>query len=197
MTIDRRLHAGALGLSLILAACGGSSASTAPGATTAPIPTSGPTSAGPTEAVPTDAPQGTEDPAATPGATGADPSFMPGAASDLEAMLPDEAGGVKYQKSSGKTINDVRVAIAAPVDSTSTDGGMVVAFQIKGVDAAKFISAMGADPATMTKVTIGGKQVLQTGSSGFTMIAYTKDDVLFEVLLASDKVTESIVSQLP
>jgi hypothetical protein len=225
MTIDRRLLAGALGLALAVAACGGSSPAGS-SATAAPVATGAAATAA---AQSTDAPEateaaGTEEPAGSeePTASGAEPSLVPGAAADLEAMLPSEAAGVKYQKSSfdgaslgmlggsidtteldpilkasGKTINDVRVAIAAPVDSTSTDGGMVVAFQIKGVDAAKFISAMGADPATMTKVTIGGKQVLQTGSSGFTMIAYTKDDVLFEVLLASDKVTESIVSQLP
>ena len=224
MTIDRRLLAGVLGLSLILAACGGSSTGGS-GATAAP----GATGAAATAATePTDAPEateaaGTEEPAGTEEATnGTEPSFVPGAASDLEAMLPDEAAGVKFQKSSfdgaslgmlgggidtaeldpilkanGKTINDVRVAIAAPMDSAAGEAGMVIAFQIKGVDAKKFMEAMGADPATLTAATIGGKQVLQAGEGGFGVIIYPKDDVLFEILMASPEVGASIVEQLP
>jgi hypothetical protein len=224
MTIDRRLLAGALGLSFILAACGGSSpggsgATAAPGATGAPATAA----AGPTDAPEATEAAGTEEPASTEEATsGNQPSLVPGAASDLEAMLPSEAGGVKYQKSSfdgaslgmlggsidtaeldpilkanGKTINDVRVAIAAPLDSANTEAGMVIAFQIRGVDAAKFMAAMGADVGSMTKATIGGKDVYQSGAGGFGVIVYPKNDVLFEILMASDKVGESIVSQLP
>ncbi|MHB8893318.1 MAG: hypothetical protein ACYC65_14890 [Candidatus Limnocylindrales bacterium] len=220
MTIDRRLIAGALGVSLILAACGGSST-----ASSSAAPTGSPTAAtdapAPTEAAESASAEPTE--LATEDATsGIEPSFVPGAASDLEAMLPDEAAGVKFQKSSfdgaslgilgsgidtaelepilkanGKTINDIRVAIAGPVDTTATDGGMVIAFQIRGLDASKFMAAMSVDPAAMTDATIGGKQVLQTGTAGFLVIVYTKGDVLFEVLLASDAVAESILSQLP
>jgi hypothetical protein len=225
MTIDRRLLAGALGLALAVAACGGSSP-TGSSATAAPVATGAAATAA---AQPTDAPEateatGTEEPAVSeePTASGAEPSLVPGAAADLEAMLPSEAAGVKYQKSSfdgaslgmlggsidtteldpilkasGKTINDVRVAIAAPVDSASTEAGMVIAFQIRGVDAAKFMAAMGADTASMTKTTIGGKDVYQSGAGGFGVIVYPKNDVVFEVLMASDKVGESIVSQLP
>lgn len=217
MTIDRRLLAGALGLALAVAACGGSSTATfgtsaAPAATTAP-----------SIAEATQAPAATDVPSATDSASaGAGPSFVAGAASDLEAMLPSEAAGVKYQKTSfdgaslglmgagidttqldpilkanGKTINDVRVAIASPVDSASTDAGMVIAFQIRGVDAAKFMAALGTDAASLTKATVGGKDVLQAGAGGFGVVVYTKGDVLFEVLAASPTVTESIVSQLP
>jgi hypothetical protein len=222
MTIDRRLLAGALGIALGLAACGGSSTGS-PSASSAPVATGAPATPAPSVAEATPAPAATDAPGATASASGgAEPSFMAGAASDLEAMLPSEAGGVKYQKSSfdgaslgmlggsidtteldpilkanGKTINDVRVAIAAPVDSASTEAGMVIAFQIRGVDAAKFMAAMGADTAAMTKTTIGGKDVYQSGAGGFGVVVYPKNDVLFEVLMASDKVGESIVSQLP
>ena len=222
MTIDRRLIAGALGVSLILAACGGSStasSSAAPtgspaAATDAPASTEAAESA---SAEPTELATETED-----ATSGIEPSFVPGAASDLEAMLPDEAAGVKFQKSSfdgaslgilgsgidtaelepilkanGKTINDIRVAIAGPVDATATDGGMVIAFQIRGLDASKFMAAMSVDASAMTNATVGGKQVLQTGTAGFLVIVYTKGDILFEVLLASDAVAESILSQLP
>ena len=224
MTIDRRLLTGALGIALALAACGGSSPA-ASSATAAPVATGAAATAA---AEPTDAPEatepaGTEEPGETEEASsGAEPSFVAGAASDLEAMLPSEAAGVKYQKSSfdgaslgmlggsidtteldpilkanGKTINDVRVAIAAPVDSASTEAGMVIAFQIRGVDAAKFMSAMGTDVSEMTKTSIGGKDVYTSGAGGFGVIVYPKNDVLFEVLMASDKVGESIISQLP
>jgi hypothetical protein len=224
MTIDRRLLTGALGIALALAACGGSSPA-ASSATAAPAATGAAATAA-TE--PTDAPEateaaGTEEPEATEEASGGvEPSFVAGAASDLEAMLPSEAAGVKYQKSSfdgaslgmlggsvdtaelgpilkanGKTVNDVRVAIAAPVDSASTEGGMVIAFQIRGVDAAKFMSAMGADLGEMTKTSIGGKDVYTSGGSGFAVVVYPKNDVLFEVLMASDTVGEAIISQLP
>ena len=227
MTPNRRLLAGAIGLALAFAACGGSTTATgAPGATAAAA-TTAPSAAttGPSAAAPTasEAPAPTDAPTATDGtSTGAQPSLAPGAASDLEAMLPSEAGGVTYQKTSfdgsslgalgasidtaqldpilkanGKTINDVRVAIAAPVDSANTEAGMVVAFQIRGLDASKFIQAMGSDVSTMTKTSLGGKDVYSAGAGGMSAIVYPKDDVLFEVLLASDKVAEAIVSQLP
>jgi len=223
MTTNRRLIAGAIGLALAIAACGGSTTATgAPGATAAAA-TTAPSAAAPTTATATEAPAPTDAPTATDGtSTGAQPSLAPGAASDLEAMLPSEAGGVTYQKTSfdgsslgalgasidtaqldpilkanGKTINDVRVAIAAPVDSANTEAGMVVAFQIRGLDASKFIQAMGSDVSTMTKTSLGGKDVYSAGAGGMSAIVYPKNDVLFEVLLASDKVAESIVSQLP
>ena len=223
MTPHRRLLAGAIGLALAIAACGGSTTATgAPGATAAAATTT-PSAAAPTAATGSEAPAPTDAPTATDDtSTGAQPSLVPGAASDLEAMLPSEAGGVKYQKSSfdgsslgalgtsintaqldpilkanGKTINDVRVAIAAPADSANTEAGMVVAFQIRGVDASKFLEAMGSDVTSMTKTSLGGKDVYKAGAGGMSAIVYPKNDVLFEVLLASDKVAESIVSQLP
>jgi len=224
MSIDRRLLAGALGIVMAVAACGGSS-SASPGSTTAPATPAAVTPA-PTVAAATDVPEPTDVPGAEPSptddGTGADPSFAAGAAGDLEAMLPDEAGGVKYQKSSfdgasigmlagsvdtaqldpilkanGKTVNDVRVAIATPADSSSSTAGMVVAFQIRGLDASKFLEAMGADPTTMTRTSIGGKDVYQAGAGGFGAVVYPKDDIVFEILLADPKVTEAILSKLP
>lgn len=214
MTIDRRLLAGALGVSLILAACGGSSA-----ASSTPAPAGSQAAA--TEAPGT--PEPTEVPTATEEATnGTEPSFVAGAASDLEAMLPSEAAGVRFEKTSfdgaslgllgagvdteeldpilkanGKTISDVRVAIATQADSTATGTGMVIAFQIKGVEATRFMDAVGADTASMTTTKIGGKQVLHTGGAGFSFIIYTKGDILFEILLATDEIAESILQQLP
>lgn len=219
MNIDRRLLAGAIGVSLILAACGGSS--TATPTATAPITSPVTTAPGideptmmPGTGVPTDDGEPTDD--------GNEPSLVPGAASDLEANLPDEAAGVKYEKSSfdgasigmfganvdseeldpilkanGKTIDDVRVAIARPADSSSAAGGMVIAFQVRGLDASTFMEAMGVDVASMTRTTISGKEVLSSGTADFNFVVYAKGDVLYEVLMSNSEVTASILQQLP
>jgi hypothetical protein len=221
MTIDRRLIAGALGLTLALAACGGSStASPTASAAATPAPTQAPGSTpAPTEA-PTD--NGVDQPTEAPTDNGIDPSFQAGAAGDLEALLPDEAGGIKFAKTSfdgaslgaaamgidtgelgpllkanGKTINDVRVAIASPADTSGGETAMVIALQVKGVPADKLLGATGMDTSSLTNTTVGGKQVLKAAAGGFTVIIYTKDDVLFEVLLASDPVATDIVGKLP
>lgn len=217
MNIDRHLLAGVIGVSLILAACGGSSTATPTSPITPPVTTAPgidePTMVPGTD-VPTDDGEPTDD--------GNEPSLVPGAASDLEANLPDEAAGVKYEKSSfdgasigmfganvdseeldpilkanGKTINDVRVAIASPADSSSAAGGMVIAFQIRGLDASKFMEAMGVDVASMTRTTISGKEVLSSGTADFSFVVYAKGDVLYEILMANSEVTASILQQLP
>jgi len=224
MTIDRRLLAGALGLTLALAACGGSSTAS-PAATAA-------ASAAATPAAPSDAvtPVPAESASAAPGdaATdnpGAQPSFQAGAAADLEALLPSEAGGLKLQKSSfdgstlggaalgidtgslkpildkyGKSISDVRVAIATTTDAPSASGSagaMVIALQIKGVPAEQLLGVTGMDTANLTKTTVAGKDVYSAGAGGISVIVYPKDDIVFEVLLASDTVAQDIVRQLP
>lgn len=215
MAIDRRILAGALGLALIVAACGGASStpSPAPGATQAPGSTPAPTAAPTaTTAVPTEA------------ATGPDASFSEGQAGDLEALLPNEAGGIKFKKESfdgssiatsglemdtgelapilkanGKTIADVRMAIAQPAVPSATATAVVIAFQIRGVDATKFVAlltAAASDP--LVAATVGGKQVQKMGTgSGFSAVIYTKGDVLFEVIGASDKNVDAIVAALP
>jgi hypothetical protein len=221
MIIDRRLLAGAMGLALVVAACGGSAATATPGQAGA---TTAPTQAAATQAAASEEPTeaATEETSSEPGATDDGPSLAPGAASDLEAMLPDEAGGMKFTKSSfdgsslgfagagistaeldpilkanGKTIADVRVAIAGPADTSGTETAVVLAFQVRGLDATKFLGATGVNSSDMTNATIGGKKVLQAGAGAFSVIVYTKDDVLFEILLASPKVAEDVVRQLP
>jgi hypothetical protein len=222
MTIDRRLIAGTLGLSLLLAACGGNSsdATGAPVASQGGLATIAPNR---TEAAePTEGAEETEEAEASQ--DGGAASLAPGSAPDLEAMLPDEAGGVKFQKSSfdgasmgiygaaaglssegldpilkenGKTINDVSFAIAVPADSSGTEAAMIYAFRVKGLPAEKFSEAMGVDTASMTKTKIGGKDVWSSGGGGFGVAIYLHDDVVFEVLLASDKVMEDALRQLP
>lgn len=209
MTIDRRLLAGAIGVSLILAACGGSStASPTPAAATAPPATTTPVTAEPTEA-----PSETEAPTET--------SLPGGQLNGLAALLPEEAAGVKFErvgydgdqlgvfgaatglnseeldpilKANGKTISDVNFAIATSADGSA---GMIYAIQIEGVKAATFAAAMSMDTTSMPKSTLGGKEVYGESGGGFGVYVYPKDDILFIVMLTDEKVATSIFEQLP
>jgi hypothetical protein len=218
MTTHRRLLAGAIGLSLVLAACGGSStASSGTGATTAPA-TAAPVA---TEApVATDAPAATEAPAATDDGGGGLPD---GATNDLANLLPETVNGVAYQRAGfdgdqlgaygamagidmgelepvlqqyGKTVNDLNVAVATPAGSTEL-GGMIMAMQLEGVPAAELMGATGMASSDMTKSTVGGKEVYTAGGGGFGVVVYPKDDVLFMLLLTDAATSEAILSALP
>jgi len=224
MTIDRRLLAGALGLSLVLAACGG--ASTASSGTSA-------ATAGPTGAAATEAPAATEEP--TEGAATEEPATEAptadsgsgaGQVNGLAAMLPEKAGDLTFErvgydgdqlgifgaaaglsseqldpilKANGKTIKDINFAIATATGGTGAAGagGMIYAIQIEGLDAAKFAASMGMDPSSMPKTTLGGKTVYGQASSGFGVFAYPKDDKLFLVLMMDEKTAASVFEQLP
>jgi hypothetical protein len=220
MVLDRRLIAGAVGLALFVAACGGSSTATSsPGASSAPA-SQAPASQAVESAEPeSEAPTNSEEPEAS----GPDVSFSTGAAGDLEAMLPDEAGGTKFTKTSfdgadlgaagigmdtgeldpilganGKTIADVRVAIASPTNPSATNTATVFAIQVRGLDASKLTDLVtGSDASSFTPATIAGKQVLKAGEGGFNSVIYVKDDILFDIILASDAATEAIVAALP
>jgi hypothetical protein len=219
MTFDRRIAAAMLALGLILAACGGAStasSSAAPAAATAVPATEAPTDSPEPES---EAPTETE----AVESEGIEPSLMPGAAADLEALLPDEAGGVTFAKqsfdgaalgaaglgidvgalgpileASDKTLADVRAAVAAPVGASAAEQGAIVAIQVDGLEGDKLVDAMtGGGASSLTKKTIAGKEVLTAGAGGFNVVIYVKDDVLFEILLASDELTEAIVAALP
>jgi hypothetical protein len=222
MMIDRRLLAGALGLSLVLAACGGSATATkapavggdatAAPATEAPIATEeAPVATG----EPTDA-AATEEPDATEGV-----DLGSGEVNDLAAMLPEKVGDLAFErvgydgdqlgifgaaaglnseeldpilKANGKTISDVNFAIATSEGGT---GGMIYAIQIEGLDATEFAASMGMDPGSMPKTTLGGKTVYGEAAGGFGAFAYPKDDKLFIVLLMDEKTSASVFEQLP
>jgi hypothetical protein len=219
MTIDRRLLAGALCLSLVLAACGGSSAAS---------PGTGAATAAPTAAAATQAPTETEEPAVTdePSATDEptdDSGSGTGQVNDLAAMLPEKAGDLTFEragydgdqlgvfgaaaglnseeldpilKANGKTLNDINFAIATAAGGSAT-GGMIYAIQIEGLDAAQFAASMGMDPSSMPKTTLGGKTVYGEATGGFGVFAYPKDDKLFIVLLMDEKTAASVFEQLP
>jgi hypothetical protein len=211
MTVNRRALAGALAALLLVAACGGS-ATQAPGATPAPAATQAPVETPAAEV--TQAPTATELP---------DVSLVPGAAGDLEAMLPSEAGGVAFQRTSfdgasipgglpigesdddlvnflkdnGKGLGDVRVAIATPTDPAAA-GTMVMAIQVKGIPSDKLLAWVAKDQSDAEKSTVGGKQVYGSGAAGFGAWFYVKDDVAYYVIATGGgDVAESVISQLP
>ncbi|MFH0750862.1 MAG: hypothetical protein V2B17_03415 [Chloroflexota bacterium] len=215
MTVDRRALAGVLATLLLVAACGGS-ATQVPGATQAPGATQTPTEApGATEA-----PTETQEPTDT---QGPDVSLAPGAAGDLEALLPSEAGGIKFEKVSfdgasipgalpigegddftkfladnGKSLGDVRMALASPVDPTAA-GSMVMALQVKGAPSDKMLAWVTQDSADAEKTTVGGKQVYGSGAAGFGAYFYVKGDIVFYVLsMGGDpSLAEEVFKQLP
>ncbi len=89
-------------------------------------------------------------------------------------------------KDSGKSLQDVRVAIATPADaSAATAGNMVMALQIKGADSARLeawaTNQLGDSSAT--KTTVGGKDVYGSVVEGVGgAYFYVKDDVIYYVL---------------
>lgn len=220
--MDRRLSL--LGVGFVLAvgaaACGGSSTPTAssPGDASAAAPT-----AAATEAPAASEPAASE-PAASADAGGPDVSFSAGAAADLEAKLPDKAGSITFSKASfdgaslgtaglpldagelqplldkyGKTVNDVRVAMATPADAASGATTTVFAMQIKGVPAEEILTTVGGELQTegMKDQTIDGKQVKVGGSGPFTVALYLKDDTFFYVLFADEATLKDIVANFP
>lgn len=207
MSTNRRAAAAALAALLLVAACGG-------GATTAPTATPGDTPAPATEA-----------PVATPEPTETDGGSLPGGpgtAADLEALLPSEVNGIAFEKTSfdgstfpggipigggddeflqflqenGKSVQDLRVAIASTTDSSSA-GSLVMAIQVKGLPSDKFLAFATQDMADQ-KTTVGGKEVYGAAMGGFGAFVYPKDDIVFYVLaMGGTDLAEGIVRQLP
>lgn len=215
MTIDRRALAGVLAALLLVSACGGSASSaptTEPAASATPEATQAPATAEPTATPAATEPAGTEG-----------PSLAPGAATELEALLPSQVGGVTFQKASfdgssypggipigeggdelttlltenGKTLNDVNIAVATPTDSTAA-GTMIMAIQIEGIPSQKLVDFATASMDGAEKTTIGGKEVYGAAQAGFGAYIYVKDDVMFYILaMGGENITEEILAALP
>ncbi|MEO8272710.1 MAG: hypothetical protein ABI620_01420 [Chloroflexota bacterium] len=192
-------------LAIILAACGGGAASTAPAtqaATLAPATT----------------------PLATQPATTGGPSLDPLAsfhgAQDLEALLPDDIAGVPMIKASisgedymsslggneelanaltalNKTPADLKVAFG------SAGTGTIFAFQVNGVPGAQILSALFAaqtEGSTVTDITLGGKAVKKVIASGETTPSYiyATQDVVFVALAGiTDAQLDAMFAALP
>ena len=215
VSFDRRAIALSLAVSLLAAACGGAAATPTP-APSAPASEAPAASAAPSEAA------ASQEPVASDAGSGTGISLPPGSATELEAMLPSNVGGVAFAKTSfgggllpatipvgtdqlgsflqanGKTLADVSIAMATPTD-TSKAGSFVMAFQVKGTDGNKLAEALaGTSTSDLQQATVGGKQVLQAGAAGFGFTLYVKGDVVFYILaLGNSSLVDGIVAALP
>jgi hypothetical protein len=218
MSPDRRTLAVSLAVVLFVAACGGSAATTAPGAATpAASQASGATDAASTPAA------ATQEPAATDTGPGPTVSLTPGTASELEGMLPSTVNGMTFTKTSfdggsfpavlpidsgdfgtflkdnGKTLADFSFAEATPTDPAKAGTILIMAFQVKGVDGTKLAEMLGGGPSSgLETATVGGKKVQQSAAGGMGLILYTKGDTVFYILAFGDaSLTEGILAALP
>ncbi|HEY5434225.1 MAG TPA: hypothetical protein VIK13_03230 [Candidatus Limnocylindrales bacterium] len=214
MQFDRRALAFSLAVALAAAACGGSAATPTPAA-------SAPASAAAASAAASEAPA-SQEPASTDNGTIPNVSLPPGTATELEAMLPANVGGVAFARTSfgggalpatipvdsgelgtflqanGKTLADVSLAMATPTDPSKA-GSFVMAFQVKGVDGTKLATVLaGSGDSGLQTATVGGKQVQQAGAAGFGFTLYVKGDVVFYILALGDtSLVDGIVAALP
>jgi len=221
MIDNRRLLAGALGLTLILAACGGSGSTGSNGGTDA---TEAPAATQDAGGEATEAPEPTGMPAEETEAPGEEVTEDPSAVTGLAATLPEKIKGVTMQrmgfdgdqfgmfgaaaglsdedlgkilKDNGKTLNDFNLAIATPADSSASLSAMIYAMQIEGVPAEKWASDMASDFDLSKSITVGGKKVFGDLSTPFGVIVYPTGDTLYMLLLVDQATAEDVLSQLP
>ncbi|HEX3266138.1 MAG TPA: hypothetical protein VHR16_10765 [Candidatus Limnocylindrales bacterium] len=184
-----------------VAACGGSTATTAP--TVAP-PTVAPTVAAASSAL--------------PGFSFALPSGF-NADKDLEALLPDSIAGETVTKLSmtgdsfmgiGQGTEDLQKVLdqfgKSPSDLSVAFGGTskasIVAFRIKGVDGGKIFDAFAAaagnrDVGSISDVTIAGKPAKKVvDSSGSTIYLYATGDAIITVTDANSALTDDLLQQI-
>lgn len=194
---------------MLIAACGGNAATTAPtsgAATTAPV-TAGPVA--------------TEVPGASPGFSFDLSSFH--ADQSLESLLPDTIGGQTLTPLSmtgdqflgdgtsspelaaalqalGKSTSDLSVALAGATNVS------IIAFRVKGVPAGTMFDAFKASATgelTTSNANYGGKSVVKLGSpDGTTVFVYLKDDTMFLVggsgtTVPTDDLLNEAFSKLP
>jgi hypothetical protein len=224
MNHNRRLLAGAIGIVVLLAACGGSGSTGSGSSASAPAATEGP-AATQDGGEATEAPEPTDEPVEATEEPEAETTTDPSAVNDLASMLPEEVNGVKYERvgfdgdqlgvmgagaglnseefgkilaSKGKSLNDVNFAIATPAGSSSSGmGGMIYAIEVEGLPASEWIEGMGSGLDTGKTSTIGGKQVYGEATGSFGAFVYPKDDTVFMMIFVDEKTAAAILEQLP
>lgn len=200
-----RFHAAvaALVLAMLVAACGGGSASSAPASPTAsPEPTTTPTNVAPSA----------------------------GAVADLEALIPAEIGGITLQKSSmsgdqfvnsgsssqelqdflgslGVAVSDVAIAIGVGLSPETGEAAAMFAFRADGADTGRLVNgfkeAYDADNdrgLVWEPVSIGGKSAERTTNPqqpDQVIYLYAKDDILFFLTTATEEQAAEALAALP
>jgi len=206
MTLPTTTRALALAAAAIMvAACGGATATTAPAATQAAVATTTPA---------------TQAPVSTDGGLGsfALPSFH--ANTNLEKLIPTEIGGEAITTlsvsgadliglGSSQELSAVLTTLhKQPSDLSAAFGGNtlieIVAFQIVGVSGSQILDAFSAAAladSTVTDASFGGKSVKKIVASdgGDATYVYTKDDVIFSVTGSdlTDALLNEAFSKLP
>jgi hypothetical protein len=206
-------------LALVAAAAFAVTACGSPSATTTP------TGGTPTTGAPTSVPAATGGAVASPPPASGLPGFsfeLPNQDKDLEALLPDEIGGVVLTKISmtgdtflgspgsedmeatlralGKTPADLSVAFG------SNQSVVMIAFRVKGVEANRIFDAVVAaaqdvDTANITDVTVNGKTAKKlVDSAQGTSYLYLTGDTLVTITAVgtlADATLNEIFSKLP
>ena len=188
MSLDRRVVAGAVALTLVARA-----AARVPSATPSATP------------VPTVAADRTPGPEAAPELAAMLPATAGGArlrhdqrdGPDVDSLgvSLDAAVLERLAKAEGKTLADVQVAEARPRDprraaSCSRSG-------VPGADPKDVVDATFSSSKALQLATLGGKSVYRVGGTGLNIVVYPKDDVMFQVVGAPSDLTEAIVAALP
>jgi hypothetical protein len=195
-------------LLIVVAACGSSTASTAPsGSASTQASAAEASSAAPSSAEPS-----------ASGPSSAIPSFvLPSGAKDLEAILPDQLCGAKAIKASmsgdqfastadaqfkatlqavGKQPSDVAFAFAFSTGSNCSAG----IFRVKGIDQnllqQAFLAEAQKKGTTYPQKSVGGKDVYVSDASSKTYSYFKGDGVIF--VSAKDEASAAgILQQLP
>lgn len=191
-----------VGLALVVAACSGNAATSAPTSATA-------TSVPSTQAPATEAPGSS----GLPGFSFALPSFT--ADTELEALFPSEIGGQTLQVLSmtgtdflgsgtaGNEIGPILTGLGkSPSDLSVAFGGTtdiaVIAFRIKGVPADQFLNAytqQAPQGASITDTSLGGKSVKKvvTPDTPTATYLYLKNDVIWTV--SGNALTDALLNE--
>ena len=193
----------ALATSLLVAACGGNTATNAP----TQVPTQAPSVA------PTAAPTGSN-----PAGSFALPSGF-NADVDLEELLPDDIGGVALQKlsmsgdtfmGSGPGSEELQKTLTAlgkaPADLSVAFGGnasvVIIAFRIKGADATAIFNAVveaskNEDMADLTDVTIAGKPAKKlVDSTATATYLYLTGDAVVTITSPSAALDDATLNEI-
>ncbi len=188
-----------------------------PTARPTPTPTPTPTRTPSPRPVPTRAPTPTLDPTDSPDLH---------TATDLEAVLPQAVSGIPLHRTSpsiqaqlsadprfgsvlgllgffGKSAADIRFAEA--VDPANPANLTMAAFQVRGIDARLFSSAVtgivvGAMPgATTSRVNLGGKNVTKATSAngGPNGYLYSSGDIVYGIQTADEGLAAAALATLP
>lgn len=106
---------------------------------------------------------------------------------DLDTVLKDN----------GKTLSDVKFAMAVSTTAGSTGmPTMVYALQVTGLDASKFVNQLGSGYASAGDLQVGGKSVKGSLAGGFGTVTYVHGDVVF-IAIATEADLNSLVAALP